>query len=1138
MSQSRLIRPANKLTFIGRNILLLSLLIDGEDDVSGDSLWNIYYHFYLDGASVDIVLNQTEKLLVISESLDDWNKSPHGQKIKFCDSDTLRDVRRIWKAIRNAAQDSRSGASSKLFEKNLRSSREIQEGVLGKDGVALTAMRSAAPLSLKSTLELGQAFRHYWKNGTVTSKDAKTTVPNPMFAGLISEREILHYATDPLLGYHLATAFTPLADTSPLKPSGSGKGVTAEAAARTQFNEWVTAFRAGFVEKVVLRFVVSEALTFCHGLQNAAAVGTRPNLYRRQWDSRPLDLNEVYSKQGTAPTEFDMIDTSNLEDHLGTLNILVAAGPLLKNEPWASLCTERLISYHASQQHVFDNVLCGDGPTVSLLLGFSPVQYWTNAKCESHVDEYFLSSVQKGTSSEETQLRSRLVWKRDDQFSGQSGGRGRLHISAAALARVVFQIYQRMFETENLRREGASTATRRSSYPHFHRGSLAALLKLIMTRVQTDWSDMCSSLFQKISEDRTLTLATNQMQELGAQIHLMGVNTEAWIINEPSSISKLGGFHAWSSIPPVVAVTMLVPRQSFTRLFVDTINHKMASPALAGSLRAGSASANQWHNMFGDVHIVFGNIKETHSRSDDDFKISIEQDVDGWSGDSPLIASFYVPTAALQVEPKSSLVGLCVPPSGQSTMLYGPILGLSMTVFETRVDNEAAVFVTRFMPGQDGYPAICAGVKPLENVVNKGEEDKTTKLIAEVPDAETTIATITGHLDITSQKGKDLLQKKVPIELRQAGPFVIDIVFGRNQIIRPLRFPMPVTITGSRTRIARTSGYIEVIAPLAKAGMSDALGDFVFPATLSTGKIPATLNTPHLNLDRLPILDIKNKEDVSWLTSLTSLIFSYRERQLRTRTNAQGISDDPRVNFKESLFTIFMVSSGLQGGQTGMFAINHPEKGGIHMLIFVSAFRLDGDTGSVVVDAAVIPCTLAMIESGKMTDFLMILRTLECGTLNVNDAELELWKKVLPSWAERCRTWSHGHNCEYKRANATIPLSVRDGQQLLCSCGNGKLPENFVSLPEWDSAAANAVRIAISPTYAVPFVEEVIDPKGINHMTQTKFTVEKCRNCGKTEEDVEGALKKCLRCLKVKYCSAACQKKDWKKHRMECEEAK
>ncbi|KPM40905.1 T-complex protein 1 subunit zeta [Neonectria ditissima] len=1100
---------------IARNVVLLSFILDGEESPSTETLWDTYYHMFVDSAAASAILAQATKLLSISETLEDWDTGVYGQAIRFCDSDTLADVRRIWKLIKSAAEKAPKESYLQEVQKNVQPSRDYRDRIFGKAGINSTGMRSAAPLSLQSQSEIPNAYAQYWKEGTVTPSQGGSRTPNPLLTGLLSEENILHYGSDPVMGYHLATAYAPLADSSPLKPQEGVEGFKAAAAAKTQFSEWISAFKVVFGKRLVVRYVVADALTFCHSLQSS----TGANLYKRLWDSKPLKLDQkVYGQNGAGSTTFDAIDTSNLSDHIGAINVLLAAGPLLNDKPWASLFTELLIHRGGHQQSAFENILRGDAPTVSLLLGFSPVQYWTNAKCESHVDEIYLSAMQ--SKKTESQFRSRLAWQRDDQFSGHVGGRSKLHIDAKSLVRLIIPLFRRMFENENASKTAAFTA-RSSVYPHFHRGSFAALLKVVMHRVETDWAAMCTELLNTIAQDPTMVLASNQMQDFCIQLHLLGVNTERWILNQIKQEPELGAFNAWKPIPLAAAVTLVIPRNAISRLYQGSFENKASSPCLVGSLRASPKASSQWHNMFGDVHISFGNVKETGSRNEDSFQVVIEQDRDGWSGTAPLIASFYVPVSALQVESKHTIVGVSVLPSVQSTPLYHRMLGPNMTVFETNLNDGAAVFVTKYMPGQEAYPTVCGNVKNLDSSVDKGKDDKTTKLIAEVPPTQTKLTTITGHLDVTSNKGKRLLKEKVPIELRQRSPFVIDIVFGDGKLILSLRFPLPITKTGSKTRIARTSGYIEVIAPIAQAGVSEELSGFIFPAALSSASVPYTLNTPHLNLDTLPILDTQKGQDrMRWLTTLTSLQFSAREKRLRGEVNPEtGFSGDPRVNFKESIFTMFMLASGLQGGQTGMFSINHPEQGGIHMLVFVSALRLDGDSASVVLDAAVIPFTLELIQSGKMEAFLLLIRTLECCALNVNDAELELWKNILPSLVERCRTWSHGPACEYKKKQATIPLSLESGKQVLCSCGNGQLPKNFVALPEWENAAPNAVRVAINPTYAVPFVEEVVDQSLVAQMGSLSVETDRCKNCGKPDGTDGVSLKKCQGCLKAQTTS-------------------
>jgi hypothetical protein len=388
---------------------------------------------------------------------------------------------------------------------------------------------------------------------------------------------------------------------------------------------------------------------------------------------------------------------------------------------------------------------------------------------------------------------------------------------------------------------------------------------------------------------------------------------------------------------------------------------------------------------------------------------------------------------------------------------------------------------------------------------------------------------------MTSKQGMTLLTDKVPIRLRQKSPFSMDIVFGQKKgdEVYTLNFPYAVTTAGSKTRIARKSGYVEVIAPFATNGENSPLSDFIFPTELSSEGIPTPMNLFHVNLDQLPALDVSNPDAIKWITTLTSFQFSSVERAAREQANEKtGMSQSLRVNLKESLFAMFMTSTGLQGGQTGLFVLNQPGTEGVHIIIIVSAVRLDCPARSIVLDAAAIPITTEILQDKGMEGFLLILRTLEICRLDVDDDELRLWKKLLPSFAERCRTWDHLDTCEYRSPGATVPLSLQSGGQVLCSCGNGKISESFVNLPGWEESASKyAVRIAVSPTYACPFVEKTVD-FGVLQPAD----VPRCRTCGKREKDLpEGTtLKKCLRCHKVLYCGGQCQKKDWKKHRHEC----
>lgn len=481
-----------------------------------------------------------------------------------------------------------------------------------------------------------------------------------------------------------------------------------------------------------------------------------------------------------------------------------------------------------------------------------------------------------------------------------------------------------------------------------------------------------------------------------------------------------------------------------------------------------------------------------------------------------------------------------------------------------------------------------------------------------------TLKTVTGHLDFIADEDKRVLaDRSVPISLKQSSPWTIDIVLGSGakKLVKSLVFPTPVLGKGSKTRIARTSGYIEVIAPAIldrrSAIAAGVLDGYIFPTVLqpvdadasasSSQLIPVPLNCPAVNLDSLPILSISDTSRLTFLSTLASSIFSPRELRVRNAAMEQGLPESDwgsaRLTLKESLHTMLIIAAGLQVGQTGLFALSgsgSSSSDGRHILIFVSAIRLDCSAqsgGGIVIDAAVLPITRDLLATKKPTNtdaakteeeedihsFLILLRTLECVDLTITDAELALWKSLLPSFAERCRgsssgsTYSHSPTCEYL-TTGHIPLSLKKGDPILCTCGLGRFPPSYLPLPLWDTVASRySTRVAISLPYCSPSAEKVVfDPllakkiaeRGLEDALMVK-TEERCRYCGKGEEELVNELKakggetatagcgkdkdkdkdgvevlrRCGRCLKVRYCSMECQRRDWKNHRGECVES-
>ena len=209
-----------------------------------------------------------------------------------------------------------------------------------------------------------------------------------------------------------------------------------------------------------------------------------------------------------------------------------------------------------------------------------------------------------------------------------------------------------------------------------------------------------------------------------------------------------------------------------------------------------------------------------------------------------------------------------------------------------------------------------------------------------------------------------------------------------------------------------------------------------------------------------------------------------------------------------------------------MFALH--TNGTADTIIFVTALRLDLASHGFVIDAQVL--TLSESVGDKVSDTLNAVHQ-EGRPIEFHGEEVVAWKRLLPAFVERCRTWEHGRNCEYL-ARKEVPLSLENGGDPLCSCGKGRdVTPEFRQEKAWKSAIPYLTRVAISPLYGVPYAENVGNFVAQLAAKMTSGQENKCQKCGGPGKP---KLLVCGRCKDASYCSADCQKLDWKTHKGTC----
>jgi hypothetical protein len=294
-------------------------------------------------------------------------------------------------------------------------------------------------------------------------------------------------------------------------------------------------------------------------------------------------------------------------------------------------------------------------------------------------------------------------------------------------------------------------------------------------------------------------------------------------------------------------------------------------------------------------------------------------------------------------------------------------------------------------------------------------------------------------------------------------------------------------------------------------------------------------------MDRMPVLDLQNTNKLKWLQPHTALQLSDRERAISNGDAAtKATSSNVLVNVKETIHALMMYCSGVDGEKTRAISLSEPSNRGIYTILLIGGIRLDLASLTVVLDTAIIP-----LSDERMPGLAQGIRKLQNASpvlqLVTIGHEVAAWKQLLPAYAERCRTWLHKANCEYA-SHGAVPIGVKIDQNPICTCGEGV---GFTSpewnVPSWKDLLPFATRAAISPLFSVSYIERTTgklqslrspasQSSGGGSAANEKSS-NACWLCGSSGNPT---LLVCGKCKKARYCSAACQRQDWKEHKKGC----
>ncbi|KAL5113208.1 hypothetical protein ACEQ8H_008925 [Pleosporales sp. CAS-2024a] len=482
-------------------------------------------------------------------------------------------------------------------------------------------------------------------------------------------------------------------------------------AAQLQFRAWCDAFRSSFRPGLSIRFFTGDAIAFAHALHQLGLSKTRAsrNSYRSSLNLTPLKLDEKeYADIHGAPFTFNVIDTSNLIDHVGGLNLLSAASPILRGNVSSTIYTHSLVKREKDHRAYVESILCGDFATISLLLDLFPIEYWTNASSSSTADDVIFDMALRLSGSDASQqMPVKLMWKRSGSNpTGRLGGRERkLRFDESDLALILHKVYRNMFQHQELLSlfKGLDMLKiKRSSTVHYHRGSFAAFLRLVKSRVTVDWPDLMNRILELIEQDSAIMMGLNYVQELYLYLHNLEVYS-APVLTRTISVKNpsAGGLGGWLELPGTVCITVEVPRNMLNAL-TGPKPTETGTPIGHCIVQSSSRSTDgRWQNIFSGIQVTFGTITTVGKIHSNEYALQVAEDDTRWWGKSPLIVSFQTPSWFLLLEPQTAIIAFGLQSTPHSTK-FVESLGLEMNIFQTTLGNQDHVYISRHPPNLAG----------------------------------------------------------------------------------------------------------------------------------------------------------------------------------------------------------------------------------------------------------------------------------------------------------------------------------------------------------------------------------------------------------------------------------------------------
>jgi MYND finger len=1087
-------------------VFLFTLLLDSLSEEPQPDYWQVFYDISITESTLSFIQTHAKKLVSVSLNMETWAESNYHTTIRMVNGDTLNALRQCWIKY-SSTRDRKSdegfrSAMQKMYIDHIRDKRVID---LSKAYGAF-ALSTDAQDAASSHMEL------FWRLGVQIDEPGiyDRTCINPLFAysmGAGDQVASVIPPGQPLMGFHLAPALTPLSPDSSWNEINEIQGARCEETltraillAYMQFRSWCMAFKelAAKKGKLRLRFFVGEETAFCFRLaeQRSGKPAKALLCYAQPWSGKSIQLDEnQYSTRSIdpAPLVFNVVDASDLSETTGLVNLLIAIVPLLEYSPATVLHTENVIFPLEDEMMLLSNLLLGDVGTVSSLFGIAPAAYLNGTTTRRY-------NLDKTPSTKFSDIFHRIAWKLS--LSGDPEAEQPMIIfQPQEFAELLVSIYKKMFNYDTdeiydqIVNRRSVTGMIRFRRPQYSRLSFAALLAFLKPRVYVDWKAAMAKFELMISVSPHLANGGMNrgfwyLQEMVMYWHLFGIEIEDSPLNfevgdfHPDGVPPLSSYRHDCGVlklanpPKLTCLILTVPRrklQPFHHLFAAQRGNLNLVFQITLDMRTDQIFNASILPMFGKLTVS----------DPDGLTCHIEHDEDGWGGSSDLHICAYVPTYLLLAEDPRKVRAVLTAMHDMTTWEIFPD-GRVKTLFAASILDRNFVHLVKNFPGS--IPLN------LDTILAPKPAPAYTYETFDV-----SYPRFEKNMFITRITFRGRQLEGATIKTIRVTPCTVTLSYGG--ISFKCSFPFPVDGRKLKLRIVRNSGWIEAVVPLFlnKGGyLENPFSVFMDDKTIWNWNFPSV----HFGL--IPKLKLEDNKRV--VKACIDTMLSTRERNTST-----GLS-----LFKSSLSSILE-----QLGSSRNFEISVSAEHRSPLKFFGAELFYDDTMDTVVIEAHVLVVTSRIIENHGREIEMLCKNSIK---VIVGEEGMKFWRATLPGMAERCRDWEHKDICEYMR---DILGHLEREESPICSCGMDMLALELLEMKMSPQFLSCLTRVAISPLYAAPYVEETrgdIDRKSGGATNAS----ESCRICNK-----KGS-RKCARCMEARYCSKECQVKDWKVHKKTC----